>query len=185
MLSKQLTLRTGFEKYAGTRRREQFFSGMYRIMPWREMRALIASKYPKVGDGRLIKCTAMSSGMSATCTERDEPQLSTQGRRGQSTAGEEQDQIERTGRGRASDPGHQPSVRVCDGALSRFGEERASIVCEVCADELVRHAMTVSARVVRKRPSRMWLDGWKHPLGLRYPTHFAFLSDNFCMLKHR
>lgn len=51
-MSKQLTLGTGFEKYAKTTRREKFLDEMDRIVPWGELCALIAPKYPKAGDGR-------------------------------------------------------------------------------------------------------------------------------------
>ena len=51
-MSKQLTLGTGFEKYAKTTRREKFLSEMDRIVPWSELCALVAPKYPKAGDGR-------------------------------------------------------------------------------------------------------------------------------------
>ena len=51
-MSKQLTLGTGFEKYAKTTRREKFLDEMDSIVPWRELCALVAPKYPKAGDGR-------------------------------------------------------------------------------------------------------------------------------------
>ncbi|MBI2800245.1 MAG: IS5 family transposase [Gammaproteobacteria bacterium] len=51
-MSKQLTLGTGFEKYAKTTRREKFLDEMDRIVPWTELCALVAPKYPKAGDGR-------------------------------------------------------------------------------------------------------------------------------------
>ncbi len=51
-MSKQLTLGTGFEKYAKTTRREKFLDEMERIVPWPQLCALIAPKYPKTGDGR-------------------------------------------------------------------------------------------------------------------------------------
>lgn len=51
-MSKQLTLGTGFEKYAKTTRREKFLTEMDRIVPWSELCALVATKYPKAGDGR-------------------------------------------------------------------------------------------------------------------------------------
>ena len=51
-MSKQLTLGTGFEKYAKTTRREKFLEEMDRIVPWSKICALIAPKYLKAGDGR-------------------------------------------------------------------------------------------------------------------------------------
>ncbi len=51
-MSKQLTLGTGFEKFAKTTKREKFLSEMDRIVPWSKLCALIAPKYPKAGDGR-------------------------------------------------------------------------------------------------------------------------------------
>ncbi len=51
-MSKQLTLGTGFEKFAKTTKREKFLSEMDRIVPWAELCALIAPKYPRAGDGR-------------------------------------------------------------------------------------------------------------------------------------
>ena len=51
-MSKQLTLCTGFEKYAKTTRREKLLDEMDSIVPWRELCALVAPKYPKAGDGR-------------------------------------------------------------------------------------------------------------------------------------
>ncbi len=51
-MSKQLTLGTGFEKYAKTTRREKFLDEMDSIVPWRELCALVAPKYPKASDGR-------------------------------------------------------------------------------------------------------------------------------------
>ena len=54
-MSKQLTLGTGFEKYAKTTRREKFLDEMDCIVPWTELCALVAPKYPKAGDGRRPK----------------------------------------------------------------------------------------------------------------------------------
>ena len=51
-MSKQMTLGTGFEKYTKSTRRERFLAEMDRIVPWGELCALIAPKYPKAGDGR-------------------------------------------------------------------------------------------------------------------------------------
>ncbi len=51
-MSKQLTLGTGFEKYAKTTRREKFLDEMDSIVPWRALCALVAPKYPKASDGR-------------------------------------------------------------------------------------------------------------------------------------
>ena len=51
-MSKQMGLGTGFEKYGKTTRRETFLTEMDRIVPWNELCALIAPKYPKAGDGR-------------------------------------------------------------------------------------------------------------------------------------
>lgn len=52
-MSKQITLgTTGFEKYTKTTRREKFLAEMERIVPWTDLCALIAPKYPKAGDGR-------------------------------------------------------------------------------------------------------------------------------------
>jgi IS5 family transposase len=52
-MSKQLSLgTTGFEKYTKATRREKFLAEMERIIPWAELCALIAPKYPKAGDGR-------------------------------------------------------------------------------------------------------------------------------------
>jgi IS5 family transposase len=49
---KQLSMGTGFEKYAGATRREQFLAEMDRIVPWAELCARMAPHYPKAGDGR-------------------------------------------------------------------------------------------------------------------------------------
>ena len=51
-MSKQLTLGTGFEKYAKTTKRAQFLSDMDRIIPWGELCELIAPAYPVAGNGR-------------------------------------------------------------------------------------------------------------------------------------
>jgi IS5 family transposase len=51
-MSKQMSLGIGFEKYSKTTRRETFLAEMDRIVPWAELCALIAPKYPKAGDGR-------------------------------------------------------------------------------------------------------------------------------------
>lgn len=51
-MSKQLTLGTGFEKYARTTRRAQFLGEMDRIVPWTELCELIAPVYPTAGNGR-------------------------------------------------------------------------------------------------------------------------------------
>ena len=58
-MSKQLTLGTGFEKYAKTTRREKFLDEMERIVPWSALCAPVAPKYPKAGDGRPPKELAM------------------------------------------------------------------------------------------------------------------------------
>jgi len=53
MKNKQMTLTgTGFEKYAKTTRRGQFLSEMERVVPWRELCALIQPVYPKGEGGR-------------------------------------------------------------------------------------------------------------------------------------
>jgi IS5 family transposase len=52
MMSKQMTLGTGFEKYSKTTRREKFLTEMDGIVPWSELCARIAPVYPKAGDGR-------------------------------------------------------------------------------------------------------------------------------------
>jgi IS5 family transposase len=49
---KQLSMGTGFEKYARLTRREQFLAEMERIVPWAQLCARIAPHYPKAGDGR-------------------------------------------------------------------------------------------------------------------------------------
>jgi IS5 family transposase len=49
---KQMSLGSGFEKYAKTTRRERFLAEMDRIVPWSELCALIEPVYPKAGDGR-------------------------------------------------------------------------------------------------------------------------------------
>ena len=49
---KQLSMGTGFEKYARATRRERFLAEMDRIVPWTELCARIAPHYPKAGDGR-------------------------------------------------------------------------------------------------------------------------------------
>lgn len=53
MKNKQLTLTSsGFEKYAKTTRRAQFLAEMERVVPWRELCALIEPVYPKGEGGR-------------------------------------------------------------------------------------------------------------------------------------
>jgi len=53
MKNKQMTLAgSGFEKYGKTTRRGQFLAEMERVVPWRELCALIEPVYPKAGDGR-------------------------------------------------------------------------------------------------------------------------------------
>jgi IS5 family transposase len=53
MNNKQMTLTGGgFEKYAKTTRRAQFLAEMERVVPWRELCALIEPVYPKPGNGR-------------------------------------------------------------------------------------------------------------------------------------
>jgi transposase, IS5 family len=50
---KQMTLATaGFERYAKTTRRAAFLAEMTRVVPWRELCALIEPVYPKPGNGR-------------------------------------------------------------------------------------------------------------------------------------
>jgi hypothetical protein len=50
---KQMTLAaTNFERYRKTTRRETFLAEMDRIVPWRELCALIEPVYPKAGGGR-------------------------------------------------------------------------------------------------------------------------------------
>ena len=51
-MSKQLTLGSGFDKYAKTTRRARFLNEMDRIVPWRELCELIAPVYPVAGNGR-------------------------------------------------------------------------------------------------------------------------------------
>ncbi len=41
-----------FEKHARPSRREQFLQTMESVVPWSELEALIASYYPKAGNGR-------------------------------------------------------------------------------------------------------------------------------------
>ena len=43
---------TGFEKYTKKTRREQFLEEMERVVPWRELCALVEPHYPKAGNGR-------------------------------------------------------------------------------------------------------------------------------------
>ena len=53
MARRQITLAgTGFEKYAKTTRRAQFLAEMDRVVPWRELRAVVEPFYPKAGNGR-------------------------------------------------------------------------------------------------------------------------------------
>jgi IS5 family transposase len=50
---KQMTLATtSFERYRKTTRREAFLAEMDRVVPWRELCALIEPVYPKAGGGR-------------------------------------------------------------------------------------------------------------------------------------
>src|SRR2546429_8693575 len=41
---------TGFEKYGKTTRRAQFLSEMDRVVPWRELAAVVEPGYPKVSE---------------------------------------------------------------------------------------------------------------------------------------
>src|SRR5207244_7972758 len=41
---------TGFEKYGKTTRRAQFLSEMDRVVPWRELAAVVEPVYPKVSE---------------------------------------------------------------------------------------------------------------------------------------
>jgi IS5 family transposase len=53
MKNSQMTLSgSGFEKYAKTTRRAQFLAEMERVVPWRELCALIEPVYPKGEGGR-------------------------------------------------------------------------------------------------------------------------------------
>lgn len=54
-MSRQLSLGTGFERYAETTRRGKFLAEMDRIVPWAELCALVAPQYPGAGDGRRPK----------------------------------------------------------------------------------------------------------------------------------
>ena len=49
---KQLTLGTGFEKYGKTTRREAFLLEMNKIVPWRQLCALIEPVYSNGAEGR-------------------------------------------------------------------------------------------------------------------------------------
>ena len=50
---RQLTLAAaGFERYGKTTRRAAFLAEMERVVPWRELCALIEPLYPKPGNGR-------------------------------------------------------------------------------------------------------------------------------------
>ncbi|MBV8451076.1 MAG: IS5/IS1182 family transposase, partial [Deltaproteobacteria bacterium] len=51
---RQLTLAAqwSFEKYARKTRREEFLEQMDKIVPWRELEAMIEPHYPKAGNGR-------------------------------------------------------------------------------------------------------------------------------------
>jgi IS5 family transposase len=53
MKNKQMTLTgTGFEKFGKTTRRAQFLAEMERVVPWRELGALVEPVYPKGEGGR-------------------------------------------------------------------------------------------------------------------------------------
>ena len=52
---KQLTLGSGFEKYAKATRREHFLADMDRVVPWRKLRKVIEPVYPKGAGGRPAK----------------------------------------------------------------------------------------------------------------------------------
>ena len=43
---------SSFEKYARKSRREEFLGGMDKVIPWRELEAVIEPYYPKAGNGR-------------------------------------------------------------------------------------------------------------------------------------
>src|SRR5271168_3420304 len=43
---------SSFEKFARRSRREEFLGVMERVVPWRELEALIEPHYPKAGNGR-------------------------------------------------------------------------------------------------------------------------------------
>ena len=49
---KQMTLTSGFDRYGKTTRRAAFLAEMDRVVPWRELCALIKPFYPKGGNGR-------------------------------------------------------------------------------------------------------------------------------------
>ena len=50
---RQVTLATvGFERYSKPTRRAAFLDEMDRVVPWRELCALIDAVYPKAGKGR-------------------------------------------------------------------------------------------------------------------------------------
>jgi IS5 family transposase len=50
---RQLTLATAsFEKHGKTTRRAAFLAEMERVVPWRELCAVVAPVYPKPGNGR-------------------------------------------------------------------------------------------------------------------------------------
>ncbi len=50
---KQMTLSAGsFDRYGKTTRRAAFLAEMNRVVPWKQLCALIEPVYPKAGNGR-------------------------------------------------------------------------------------------------------------------------------------
>jgi Transposase domain (DUF772) len=52
MKQRTLAMMTGFERYTKKTRRALFLEEMERVVPWRELCALIKPHYPKAGNGR-------------------------------------------------------------------------------------------------------------------------------------
>src|SRR5262249_26226862 len=62
--------------------------------------------------------------------------------------GEEPNEIESTGQGGACVSSDETEIRLREGALSRTEEERAPVVCHLCASEPVREPQEAAAASV-------------------------------------
>lgn len=71
-MNKQLILDEGFEKYMKTTKRARSLSDMDRIIPWADLRELIAPVYSAAGNSRLLlmrRVQMLDSGGGRSTTE--------------------------------------------------------------------------------------------------------------------
>ncbi len=111
---------------------------MDRVVPWRQLCALIAPVYPNSGKGRTPGTARGDPGFRAERAGFHQPTVSSSRGGGHGAAGAQSHEVEGPGQGRTRLRGDRAGLRLQQGPLSGAGQERAPAVRDLRAGKPAR-----------------------------------------------